>query len=381
MNGEAGRHEEVDGSEVVELGRLRGFLAPLGATLVALVFVSTVVGMGVGRLAPHQVALDNLDPDRQAALAHRIVAVEQLLDGEGFSAAEARIGVLLGQSTVREGLDETVIGAEVGHRWLNLGASGGSFLQLRYYCRPLLASRLRPEQVVVGVHVQWLASPDIRAAAERVALDQSILDRLWFWRERNGMRNLAGIRLGAVRRQWLAAWDQPLVRQIVPGRGVGFEGDGPAGPDPWAAPRKYRTPRAPGHRIDGLLEQMAVYGWFDPAAYDLAGPEARALAGLLEGLGAFAPAVTVVLMPEEAGLRQAVPAAADDVFRAVVDEVAVRSRGASWLAVIDHRARMDDVDGVFFDSAHLNEQGRRLYSERLGRDLASRPHGYGNLGR
>lgn len=344
----------------VDLRRLRAYLAPLTVPAAIVVVLSAAVGAVFQRASPQQVVLDNLDPDRQAALARRIVRVESEILPHGEVASSSEIGVLLGQSTIREGVDEKVVGRQTGLRWLNLGASGGSFVQLAYYSRPLLASRLRPRMVVVGVHVEWLASTEEKAQRARLE-GGGPLARLWFWRERNTLRNLAGFQIGAVRQAWLAGWGQPLATQIVPGRGEGFSDDGPPSEDAWTAPRKYLTPRAPDHRIDQILEHVAGYGWFSAAAYDPKGTEARALAGLCTDLTAFAPVVVLVLMPEELSLRAAIPKVAHDVFARVVLE--------DRLVVLDHRAVMDDSPGSFYDPAHLNAQGREHYSERLGRVL------------
>ncbi len=321
-------------------------------------------------MAPDQVVLDFLDPDRQAALGNRLVTIR---DAHARTVQPLPIGVLIGQSTVREGLDIDRFDAHTPNRlrWLNLGASGGSFLQLRYYAQPLLASGFEPEVVVVGLHSQWLAELAPQAESQRVRLEAgrglgAVLDHLWGWRERNSVRNLMTIGQGTARAKLLRAAGLPLENQLLPGRGLAFAADGKPPDSPWRAPRKYLAPHADEGHLGRMRDLGESYGWFRPDSYRADGSEAGALRSLLPRLEALAKRVVVVQMPEHSSLREAIPANATALLRTIVDE----STRPDRVRLLDHRAAVDDQ--LFYDAAHLNRDGRVVYSTYLAQELVRR---------
>lgn len=347
-------------------------VAAVGAVAVALLILDLAVSAIYRQVDGHRVAVDFLDIDRQASLARRIVEIES--SWPGTAREPETLGVLLGQSTVREGLDIDVLGRAAGTatRWLNLGASGGSFLQLRFYARPLVASNLAPGAIIVGVHPQWLANPQAQIDDQRVRLERgggfdAVLGTLWSWRERNSLRNLATFALAGLRQRGFESVGQPLRIQVPQDRGRSYRGDGRQGDDPWHAPRKYHALRATDSVWAKMREIGVTYGWYEPASYRADGVENRALLALLHELGARAEHLVVVLMPEHSTLREAVPPVASTLFHDVL--AAYRAASGRPLSMLDHRAAIDDA--WFFDLAHLNREGRARYSDFLGRTLVS----------
>lgn len=336
----------------------------------ALALWNHLLGSVYYAMAPNKVVLDFLDPNRQAALGRRLVTIRAT---RAEQAQTLPIGVLIGQSTVREGLDIDHFDAHTPDRlrWLNLGASGGSLLQLRYYAQPLLASDLGPAIVVVGLHSQWLAELAPQAEDQRVRLAAgrglgAVLDLMWGWRERNTLRNLTTIALGAARGKLLRSAGLPLEHQLLPDRGLGFADDGKPPESPWRAPRKYLALHADDGHLGRMRDLGDSYGWFRPDSYPSDGSEADALRALLPRLETLAGRVVVVQMPEHSSLRDAIPPRATTILQAIVGAASRTDR----ITLIDHRHAIDDR--LFYDAAHLNREGRAAYSSYLAQELVRR---------
>jgi len=308
--------------------------------------------------------VDTLDPERLGAFGSRILAALEIREAEKDTRPTS---VLLGLSTMREGVDvHQIQEALPDFRWMNLGASGGSFFQLEYYSEALLHSTLAPRFAVLGIHPEWLSDPEARVQSQRTE-DGSpgmfrALDIFWSWRARNTLGNLLRYESDAARRVLAErfGWAFPVL--FPAGRHRTYQGDGkPTPEDPWNAPRKYEDLHADAKRWAFLRRHAEKFGWFEAGAYDAAGTEAGHLSSLVRRLAAAGATVIVVLMPEHSSLRDAIPAEALEAMRKTL-----RASGVE-IALIDHRSLVDDA--LFYDHAHLNYEGRRFYSERLSEAL------------
>jgi len=314
--------------------------------------------------APPQMIVDSLDPDRLAAFGSRILAALEIRENEHDARPNA---VLLGLSTMREGVDvHQIQDALPDCRWMNLGASGGSFFQLEYYSEALLHSPLAPRLVVLGIHAEWLSNPDARVQSQRTENGSAgvfqALDVYWSWRARNTFGNLIRYEADAARRTLAERfrWAFPVL--FPPGRHLNYEGDGrPTPDDPWNAPHKYDGLHADAERLAFLQKHAERFGWFNASAYDSSGSESGHLVSLLRRIEATGATVVVVLMPENTSLRNAVPTEAFTTMGEALEASGVK------VALIDHRALVDDA--LFYDHAHLNYEGRKFYGERLSEAL------------
>ena len=348
---------------ILDLSRLGPPAKALGALGVALGLLSAAWTTAADTLVPNRIVLAYMDPDRLEAQASRIAAV---VDDRSQRGDERPVAVLLGQSTVREGVD--VHALQRSHDtlcWVNLGASGGNLVQLEYYAQALLHSPLDPAVAILGIHVQFLAHPRPDAATQPDPSPGPLraLDVLGIWRDRQIAGNALRHRAGATRRAVARAfrWDYGVLFPDDRAH-LTFTDDGEASPDdPYAAPRKYEGSHATDDRQAFLRQHAEGYGWFDPESYRTSSPEAHRLRALIEALDRGGAKLVVVLLPERSDLRSRIPDAAADRLDAVLQSTGVD------LSVVDHRDWISD--DRFFDHAHLNHVGRDDYTPRLAEAL------------
>jgi hypothetical protein len=290
----------------------------------------------------------------------RMVPLKQLREGAKAAQLEAElerrpepVGVILGLSTAYRGIDPRLLTVPGDLHWSNRAANGGTFSQLSYYTEPLLASDVRPAVVLIAAHAVWLAERGQLSPSESDGGFASWIPLIgrFLW-ERNGVR-LAIDR--SIRRARLA-----ILRALGVEMSVVFPG---MARDPWEAPPAFELAHAGAGHMANLDDLWERFNWFEEAAYHSDSPEVpelRALVGRLQALGAK---VVVAVMPEPPRHRDRPPARA----RALLLETLASIPDA---VVLDHWDALDD-DALFFDRMHLNEEGRRVYSELLAQDLSS----------
>lgn len=341
-------------------------MLPLGALLLAL---DLGLGALVGPVQARQgySALSSTDGIRE--ISGRVAAVQAQLAAE--RPAGPPLAVLLGLSTAREGVDPARFQhASASHyRLLNLAASGGSFSEIGDYCRPLVESGLRPAIVIVGVHPSWLAGrvppvsqawPSLPANADPGALLEHgrkvgawLVERSWIL----GNRSAINDRL----RQHMFM----LRGQVGDRFHVALDRHGSSAADPWTVASSYTDARAAPAFLATQLQQWQALGWFDPARLHEQADDAPMLREVLRSLRAISPRVVVVLMPEAEQFRLRVPPGGAQAVAAIAASV------DSGMTVLDLRASMPA--SAFRDQAHLNADGRRLFSELLARELFPGP--------
>jgi hypothetical protein len=141
-----------------------------------------------------------------------------------------------------------------------------------------------------------------------------------------------------------------------------------ADPDPLGAPQRLGYPRhaSPG-RLRRQLDGFDRFGWFDAAMYPRHGREQiAALIGLMQEFKEMGSNVVVVLMPEQAALRDKIPSVAEESLRAGI----ASSFEAGWPVILDLQDTVPD--SMFSDYCHLNDEGRLELSRQLGVALRER---------
>jgi hypothetical protein len=352
---------------IFDVSRFRPMLLGLCLVGLGILCVGELARLVYSQFPPVQMVVDHMDPDRLAAQGSRIRAILEVIEREEDERPRA---VLLGLSTMREDIDLPLVQQALPEmRWLNLGASGGSFVQLEYYSEALLHSPVDPRLAVLGLHVQWLSHPDARVRSQlaehgTVAVLRP-LDVFWAWRVRSTMGNLLRHREDSLRREVARRFSWDFNTLFPADRHLTFLDDGvPDRDDPFSATRKYKDMTAGEERLAFLTQHFVNYGWFDEDAYDASGSEAFHLKRLIKRLDEGGAKVVIVLMPEQEVLRSRIPRKALETMREVI------SRSGVDVALLDQRDWMAQKD--FHDQAHLNAEGRPSYSQRLARSLL--PH-------
>jgi hypothetical protein len=357
---------------VYDVSRLRGTLVVAAAALAAGWLLSALLLASIGPrpswLRPRE---DPLGWEH-AGLAGRKVAGVVSECQRGEEGAGARLGVLLGRSTLREGLDPAILekAGPPGFRWLSLYGSGGSFIYLEDPAWVLFASGLRPAVVLVAINPYMLAgrpylteepcprlgeaAADLAAGELRPAareLRETLAASGWVLTYRRLVNQRYRRALLQARLRLFRAW------------GLGVDALFPPDPDPW----KVRLGGFPFHQTEQYrnlqLGWMRDFGWFDARSYSAGGPQAEALVRVIAGCRARGARVLLVLLPERSTLRSRVPARAAQYLRAALKE----HFAADPPPVLDMRDAL--ADELFCDQSHPNVRGRALASELLGRRL------------
>lgn len=354
---------ETAGS-VVELSRLGDVAVVAGAIGLALALVNfallAITGPAPGLLRD----AESFDPGRRQLIGERVASAEHAM--RTAATTDTSLLVVVGFSTAREDIDAGLLSASVcGHpRTLNLSGGGGSFRQLRYDLRALTRTSLHPAAVVIGMHPAWLAGVQVveptATLSEAARSPQParlrlfkrwVAQRLWLRENQFRMRNL-------------------LTNVLLRGRDRVADAAalGPAGlyapttHDPWVSSFTYSGRRAEQGFLDLQMSHWRDSRWFDPKAYLDSGKEADALRSVIAGLDSMGAPVVAVLMPESTPMRQAIPSGALPTVSRILG-------GAGVSRVIDMRSSIPDT--AFYDHAHLNANGRGLFTPMLGDSLSA----------
>ncbi len=354
---------------MIDLQRYKGLLVTVVGVLCAFVLINVVLLTTFGR----DPAMFN-DPDRQLAwtqlekMGSRVAGVEQVMR-RGNISDQSPFGVVLGQSTTLRGITPRILKKRVSpsRPWLVVTGFGSSFVKLHYYAQPLLASDLKPDTIVLGLHATMLAGQDRNNAAvddKKTAarpdrtdggwrLKRQFMQLIWVRTERKNISHHVNMALFETR---LALHDQ---------LGSGAVGLFAPAEAPWVSTIREQLPeRRPDKFLQRQINGWREFGWYEPESYTTTNRHADAFRELIAGCASLEPdEIVIVLMPVSSDLRSWLPDEAQQAFRELVEEVSV---GRS-IRVLDMRDTMPDA--YFADYAHLNPAGRpvftRLLAERL----------------
>ncbi len=315
------------------------------------------------------------DPDRQLAwnqlkrLGSQVAGVEAQMRRRGLD-NQPPFAIAIGQSTTLRGIDPDTLKehAQPNMRWLVLNGFGSSFVKLHYYAQPLLASELRPQTVVLGLHVSMLVGQNRgndfnsdEQASPQPAKTRSVK---WNWvrRQRANVSHFTSMFLFE-RRLELNRW-----------LNTGAVGLFPPTNRPWKS--SARKPLPPRREDKFLLRQKngwRDFGWYTPRAYDTANQHAEAFRNLVAGCDDLgAKRIVILLLPVTSDLRGWLPPQAQTRMQELIDQV----KATHPVTVIDMQDAMPD--DAFADYAHLNPAGRAVFSRMLADRLtalgADQPH-------
>ena len=280
-------------------------------------------------------------------------------------------GFILGASVVRENFDPKIVSkaGDMGVRWTVFSNSGGCFKKMEYLSSPLFMSRVKPAVAVLGIYPTLLTGQllpphvrrqnqignfmDIFSGNLKADLDR-LLKKEWVFSKRREMNDILKHSLYRIRLrlfQWFELGPDALFA---------------ANPkiDPFGADFKhYRTPRAPEHHLKRQMTFWNLYGWFDPRAYLARNGQAEALIRVIEDFQRRGTRVFIVLMPESTQLRSLEPPEALQALESVLEN----AFPADTVPIIDMRNSMPEE--YFYDFAHLNWAGRKLFSQRFAKTI------------
>lgn len=282
-------------------------------------------------------------------------------------------GFILGASVVREDFDPEIVSkvCDRGVRWVVFSNSGGCLKKMEYLSRPLFLSRVKPAVAVLGIYPTLLTGqlipPHIRRQNQignfkdifngnsKADVDR-LLKKAWVFSKRKEMNDILKHSLYRIRLrmfQWFELGPDALFA---------------ANPkiNPFGADYKhYRTPRGPKYHLKRQMTYWNLYGWFNPRAYQNNNGQAEALVRVIEDFQSRGTQVLIVLMPESTQLRSLEPPEALQALESVLEN----AFPAGTVPVIDMRDSMPEE--YFYDFAHLNWAGRKLFSHRFAKTIES----------
>ena len=280
-------------------------------------------------------------------------------------------GFILGASAVREGFDPEIVSNMCGKgvRWVVFSNSGGCLKKMEYLSRPLFMSRVKPAVAVLGIYPTLLTGqlipPHIRRQNQignfkdifngnsKPDVDR-FLKKEWVFSKRKEMNDILKHSLYRIRLrlfQWFELGPDALFAansKINPlGADIKF----------------YRTPRGPIYHLKRQMTYWNLYGWFDPRAYQNNNGQAEALIRVIEDFQRMGTQVFILLLPEATQIRSMEPPEALQALKAVLEN----AFPADTVPVIDMRDSMSEE--YFYDFAHLNWAGRKLFSQRFAKTM------------
>jgi hypothetical protein len=349
---------------MIDVRRLRGIMIALAAVSVAMGTCSLSARAVVGSKPAWLSSGDSTLEDGQYDLTGGLISGVSRLKNKGDG--PERLGVILGSSAVRQGVDTEVLKEIDGGRtrWLSLAANGANVGDLAALAGLLFRSGLKPETLVLALHPGLLArtdtylsddaashffAPEVSGGLGRLTAPlsgrASALVRIAFPQR---------VRLNQRFRQALLGTRTALFASLNVPTGSLFRADR----DPFRD-RAETLANADTAVRDWQMGQWRDKGWFERGAYAPGDKNARALVSMVRDARGLGASVIVVLMPESSPVRASVPPEAMRCLR----EALGRGFGPDAPPVVDLREALPD--DRFSDTIHPDERGRREFSGRL----------------
>jgi hypothetical protein len=288
----------------------------------------------------------------------RIARVERMqIDGEITASS---LVAVLGMSTVREGLDASLLARHdpQHRRWLILGAAGGDMSQLQQYSFTLSVSHLSPSTVVLGIHKSMLQDEEqtTRQAELREVRDSLLGGRVihairrapfltWFGRHHDEVTNWAFM---AVHHARLTLNQQQRLQLDAIYRRMD---------NPWTVNSSYIGQRAAAD--DLAIQLKGLQSELGPERSSPMNAQVKALGEVVHRFRQRGSRVVCVLMPESSEYRSLYSPPIDAMF---AQALRFSAQGEA-IPVIDLRNALEDT--FFYDYAHLNADGRGRLSAIL----------------
>jgi len=278
---------------------------------------------------------------------------------------------LIGLSTLRDGVDVPALKASLSPLEggvLSLSGSGGTLKSLSYITGPVLSDpRYRSRLGVVLLHPMWLAGWEASPPAPAPPADAPLQERLSAQLKRLGERCLwllshkallsqgLNVAISDTRERYLEGlWGLPPHVNVAPFRAE-------EGAELWYKnPVKRSSAQASPKLLKRQWDAWLQMGRADEALYKRhQGEQLAALKALFARAEGRVDHWLIVRMAERSELRALPPPAA----LGLLSEASLRERFGLELSVWDASELVPDEG--FFDYAHLNEQGRALFTKAL----------------
>jgi len=295
---------------------------------------------------PHQFfGLDFVEDNRQRAVAAAAQYREGTID------RDEPLVLILGLSSASEGIQLQTLRREVDHgtRYLALCGAGRNMGEVTRYAKPLLASDVRPDLVVLAINPFHLMDPlpfkdgFVKNLQQRKVAAE--LMGFWFYLRRADVKHAVEAGILDARHSLFDAFDVRMDE---------------SGPDPWREIiRMGLIQTSTDEGWEAKIRQYGLRGYYDPKAYIRSRQQAASLIKLITEFMARDADIMIVLMPEHSKLRQRIPPEAMDALLDPLHE-AFGDRLPSLIQLRD-----SIPDSGFADISHLNEAGRVRFSPLL----------------
>ena len=262
---------------------------------------------------------------------------------------DARLGIVLGFSTAREGIDSEIMSDCTGITWANLGTSGSGFHQLSEQAHAVLAyPELGIERVLVGIHPHFLRG---RPYLKRTWIGGGVSGRIGKWLEAGWTR------VPLIRNRALVSEASSGQLMHLRERFLSFSqlsAQYPPDPQTFAAHRPGRVQQSP-QAIAAQLEQFRPLGWFEDAPADAEEMQSAHLRDTVRRLEASEASSVWVFMPECSAMRDLIAESFEPKVRSLLAESAVE--------LVNLRDFLGDNE--ISDTSHPLAGGRERISARL----------------
>jgi hypothetical protein len=288
------------------------------------------------------------------------------------------LGVMLGASALREGVDPMRLRDECGNepRWLLLAAENANITNMRDIFGLLTLSRLDPAELVLVVQRIKLADIDTSKTIEPAKLNFEGLVPGLFHLDLRLLRRIVEdnmvvpINLLCPNRIWV---NQRVRRLVIDARIRLFDRLG------LGADRLYAPARSPwdvqAHSYEGQVTETNIrrnfegdrgFGFYDPEHYVTDGPQYRAMVELIKAARERGCRVSIALLPELGLVRDVVPAESLTALTGTLS--AAFGREQPPIHDFSHAL----PDDRFYDLTHLNARGRQEFTRMLGQALCEK---------
>ncbi len=352
---------------MMTLRTYKPFLTVVAALVFVWVVLEVVAFTAVGWASPTLWPREPLpDPFSLNQAASRVVGGQLQ---HRLAADKHRLGLIVGLSSLREGVDAQILQEYDGMdaRWIVIGTSGGGMLHLEHLVTRLRALKVDPDVLVMGLHYGFFARTDPEPPRWIDHVDET--------RKSFAAGRLGNTLLGMMRTTWWGKnyprvhWKIQFALDEARDRLQGALGQPPeviyaASPTPWTGDYQYPDEIAPESVRQAQLDGVRGVGWFDSNNYTSANPNVALFKKLATALGRETP-LLILMMPEDAALRALTPEApAKATVEAAIESLRSAGRTVEFL---DLRGLIPDE--MFHDHTHLRPAGREKLSRRLAQEL------------
>lgn len=334
----------------IELKRGFGLFMALASVIAVMAMIDVALTLAAGPMAkrlPH-----GESPTDMSVLFHAGERLAGLLENDRKTGDRRPLGVLLGQSTLQCDIDSKSLERLLGpdDRWLNLHGQGGTIHRIADLARMLDASGIVPAAVVFAVNDYMLAgTPYDRVRRAELQLSGNALkSRVWCWENRKVANYLLRRRLFFVRRGMFRRFGEPMDACFAPAK------------DPWDVSLQKPDRLMNEAELEKRLDYDRMIGWLDPKSYSPSASNLLALRELIAGYRARGIKLAIVLLPDRALVRSAMPTEARELYREFEAQV----------PVIDLTEAI--ADRYFIDLDHLGPDGRDVCTPLVARELHKR---------